>query len=188
MALSVNNSVFDFSKITSEISQSVNNIKGKTASLRLEIPNSEVSTSANYVSNFAVPYLEPSVSYSIHKFVSENPNSEQLKKQSQEKNIYKDEEGNLDKINEEIENSFGISFQEELAQSVSKLDFGKIAEIYRNNGNYSTANTIFGQTDAQVSQPEKVAQTYDYVANINAKNRVLIDFMHEFNRNHDLSI
>lgn len=188
MVLSVNNSVFDFSKITSEISQSVNNIKGKSVALRLEIPNQEVSTSANYINSYAVSYLEPSVSYSIHKFVSENPNSEQLKKQQQENNVSKDEENKSGKIAEEMESSSAISFQEELAQNVSKLDFAKISEIYRNNGNYSTANTIFGQTNTQVFQPEKIAQTYDYIANVNAKKHVLIDFMHEFNRNYDFSI
>lgn len=112
MALGVNKSVFDFSKITKEISQSVNNIKGKSSALRLKVPNSEISASSNY-DNFSKPYLATNTSYSINQFVSDNPSSE---------------------------------------------------------------------------RPEKVAESYDYVANVNAKKNVLIDFVHEFNRNYDFSI
>ncbi len=188
VSASVNNLNFDFMKITSEISQSVNNIKAKNQNLHLQIPADEKtpSTSASYgftLNSFAVSYLQPELSYSIHKFLSENQPSEQLKQQN--KNVWQDEDNKNSAEITDISENEKSSFAEVLSETVPTPE--KVARLYGLAGK-SGAAYPFGGNFISGLRASQITGIYNYVLNINSEHKVVLDFFHQFNRNFDFNI
>lgn len=192
-SVSLNSPVFDFSKITSEISQSVSNIKGKTSALKLQLPLEENAPQNNYnnfgLGSFAVSYLEPGASFAVHKFVSENQEGENLRKQAgQERDVRNGEDVKAATSGDETEGTSGVSFLDELYNRITSVSSQQADKAYRQDYSFVAPVSVFGGENANSSRPDKAAQAYDYVFNINAPRKVLIDFMHGYNRNFDFSI
>ncbi len=190
VSASVNSLNFDFMKITSEISQSVNNIKAKNQNLHLQVPADEKTLQTEKPSygfslnSFAVSYLQPALSYSIHKFLSENQPSEQLKQQN--KNVWQDEDDkNTAKITDVSENDKS-AFEEVLSETMPTPE--KVAKLYRSVGVQTNAAYSFGGNFTSGLRASQITGIYDYVLNINSEHKVVLDFFHQFNRNFDFSI
>lgn len=189
VSASVNSLNFDFMKITSEISRSVNNIKAKNQTQQIPSEEKTPSASTPYgftLNSFAVSYLQPGLSYSIHKFLSENQQSEQLKQQN--KNVRQDEENPEASGAENVSENDSVSFKETLSEATSVPAPEKVAELYGNTKKLTENTYSFGGNFAYGLNASQITGIYDYVLNINSEHKVVLDFFHQFNRNFDFSI
>lgn len=191
VSASVNSLSFDFMKITDEISRSVNNIKAKNQNLHQQMPVEEKTSaaSASYgfsLNSFAVSYLQPGLSYSIHKFLSENQQFEQLKQQN--KNVWQDEENKNAAEVEDVSENDKASFTEMLSETIQKPTPEKVAKLYGLAGTQPEAAYSFGGSFSSGLRASQITGIYDYVLNINSEHKVVLDFFHQFNRNFDFSI
>lgn len=175
----------DFSNLTTEISKSVNYIRSKATDVHFNTPDVAQNDAFNNFSlhGYAVSYLEPQALFSIHKFVSETEQGEKLNRQSQHKSIFNEDEKNTSDIDKTKK---ATGFAEELSTTAdfSSLRYG-----------ISAYQTTIPRNDSPFIIPEHetvsgiyATGAYTYVADINSKPQVLIDFMHEFNRSYDYII
>lgn len=185
----------DFSGLTADISKSVNTIKAKTQALQNDLTppvqsqNAESSFKSFSLNNYAVSYLEPQALYSLHRFVAEADDSERLKQQTRRQNIFNNDENTALGSTGETNPDDKISFWEELSQNTDSSNLRQVLQAYGVQSSSSDSSAAF----LAAATPSKVsgfyaAEAYDYVFNINTEPKVLIDFMHEFNRSYDYKI
>ena len=183
ISAAVNSLSPDFSGLTAEISKSVSHIRAKAAALHLNSPETAGTENVNgfQLNGCAVSYLEPQSLFAVQKFVSETGEGERLNRQPRQKNVFNEEGKNAPEIGQA---ETPVSFWEELASVADYSSFrqGLFA--------YGTAAAETGNLFIMPGQ-EAVSGAYaanDYVAGINSRPQVLIDFMHEFNRSFDYTI
>lgn len=193
VSVTSNSSLLDFSAVTADIAKSVNNIKAKAQSLQFEVTahnSNQINTGFENLSlnNYAVSYLEPSSSFSVQKFVSDTSSAE--RPQNKQQNIFNEEEGSVKDKNSQSQNINGLNFLEELSGSLSKADEARGIETYQKASAATASKSEFFNFNNffQQANVEYAANAYDYVFNINAEPKILIDFMHEFNRSFDYTI
>lgn len=193
VSVTSNSPMLDFSAITSDIAKSVSNIKAKMSGGQFEVANQAVeqqktSFEGLSLNNYAVSYLEPNASFSVQKFASETLNAE--KSQKHQKNIFNEDEASVNDNSKQSRNIGGINFLEELSESLSKSDEVRGIEAYQKAAASAPASSEFFNFNHYFQQAniEYAANAYDYVFNINAEPKVLIDYMHNFNRSFDYTI
>lgn len=195
ISASANSLMPDFSGLTADISRSVSTIKAKAQVLRNDsIPSAQNQSAGSAfksfsLNNYAVSYLEPQALYSLHRFVAETDDAEKLKQQNRRPNIFKDDENAAPESAGETNPDDKISFWEEFSQNLNGTILRQTMEAYgvQSSAVDSSAAFLAAATPSKVSG-SYAAGAYDYVFNINTEPKVLIDFMHEFNRSYDYKI
>lgn len=86
--------------------------------------------------------------------------------------------------------SFDVANQSESSENsaFTSPEFGGHSVSYLEAGSSFLLQKFVSDSPAKDKSQTYAAGAYDFVYNINAKPEVLIDFMHEFNRNFDYTI
>lgn len=194
ISASLNNSLLNV--FTTDINKSVQNIMAKNNNFDASKVNTDVASQINNsfnsfsTNNYAFSYLEPQALYNVQRFASEDVDSQKLKQQRQkEANISNDnQEENTNNV-QEHEDINAISFGSELEQVTSTIDFAKASEIYNQNNTKVTVNSSFSlENRNDNNSTQYVANSYNYIFNINKEPTVMLDFMHKYNKSFDFRI
>ena len=185
ISAAVNSLSPDFSGLTAEISKSVSHIRAKAAALHLNSPETAGTENVNgfQLNGCAVSYLEPQSLFAVQKFVSEAGEGERLNRQPRQKNVFNEEGKNAPEIGQA---ETPVSFWEELASVADYSSFRQSLFAYGTAA--AETGNLFIMPGQEAVSGAYAANAYDYVAGINSRPQVLIDFMHEFNRSFDYTI
>ena len=185
ISAAVNSLSPDFSGLTAEISKSVSHIRAKAAAPHLNPPETAGTENVNgfQLNGCAVSYLEPQSLFAVQKFVSEAGEGEKLNRQPRQKNVFNEEGKNAPEIGQA---ETPVSFWEELASVADYSSFRQGLFAYGTAA--SETGNLFIMPGQETVSGAYAANAYDYVAGINSRPQVLIDFMHEFNRSFDYTI
>ena len=167
ISAAVNSLSPDFSGLTAEISKSVSHIRAKAAALHLNSPETAGTENVNgfQLNGCAVSYLEPQSLFAVQK------------------NVFNEEGKNAPEIGQA---ETPVSFWEELASVADYSSFRQGLFAYGTAA--AETGNLFIMPGQEAVSGAYAANAYDYVAGINSRPQVLIDFMHEFNRSFDYTI
>lgn len=121
--------------------------------------------------------------FAVQKFVSEAGEGERLNRQPRQKNVFNEEGKNAPEIGQA---ETPVSFWEELASVADYSSFRQGLFAYGTAA--AETGNLFIMPGQEAVSGAYAANAYDYVAGINSRPQVLIDFMHEFNRSFDYTI
>lgn len=194
ISASLNNSLLNV--FTTDINKSVQNIIAKNNNFDVSKVNIDVASQINNsfnsfsANNYAFSYLEPQALYNVQRFASEDVDGQKLKQQRQkEANISNDNQKENTNNVQEHEDINAISFGSELEQITSTIDFAKASEIYNQNNTKAKVNSSFSlENRNDNNSTQYVANSYNYIFNINKEPAVMLDFMHKYNKSFDFRI
>lgn len=185
----INNPAFSLRQVTADIAESVARLKAqRSAETQADAADVQGQTAAKtqlILDGYTVSYLTPQSAYAVQSFVSED--AEISKRQG---NVYKDAEDALTReqpstLNED--NS--ISFREELLSLQANADYAGAARAYAFGAGFSENQVLSvsgaGYTEGGFSY---AAAAYEYVFSLNRQPDILIDYMHEYNRDFDFKV
>ena len=129
-------------------------------------------------------YLEPKASFSVQEYISANPWQESATERYKQ-SLYKKQEK---KENFEPLKTSRIDFTEILKQigAENKVDaYEKVSQNYIAPQKENSINTTIMNMNKEFSYAtlDYAVNSYTYVQEINHQPHILIDFMHEYNRN-----
>ncbi len=173
----------EIDKLLQSIGASAERLSGKESfSVAQEAKNQAIPAEIS----FGQAYLEPKASFTVQEYVSDNPLQESAAEKYR-KSLYNkpDKEKNL----ESAETS-GLDFSEILNRlgTENKVEaYDKVAQSYiqpQENAGLN-ANIMNMTKEFSYSTLDYAVNTYNYVQDINRQPHILIDFMHEYNRNYN---
>lgn len=173
----------EIDKLLQSIGASAERLSGKESfSVAQDAKNQAIPAEIS----FGQAYLEPKASFTVQEYVSDNPLQESAAEKYR-KSLYNkpDKEKNL----ESVETS-GLDFSEILNRlgTESKVEaYDKVAQSYikpQENAGLN-ANIMNMTKEFSYSTLDYAVNTYNYVQDINRQPHILIDFMHEYNRNYN---
>ncbi len=185
----INNPAFSLRQVTADIAESVARLKGQnfseTQANAAEAQGQTAAKTQLILDGYAVSYLAPQSAYAVQSFVSED--AEISKRQG---NVYKDTQEALTEEQSRAANEDNlVSFREELLSLQANADYAGAARAYAFGAGFSENQVLSvsgaGYTEGSFSY---ATAAYDYVFSLNRKPDILIDYMHEYNRDFDFKV